>query len=385
MTNRQRMIAALRKQPVDRVPYGVRMDQWYNWHVANGSLPARYKGMSAYDIIRSFHGGIQGTTRYALSDRQQASRLWSAGKLWKETVHGVKVDVRKHEGEIVTEYVTPVGTVSVKEVLSKEATGSSTIEVEHLFKDEKDYAAIEYIYANTEVTPDYEGYYHLDKELGEDGVLPVSMGYSPTHYLMRVIMGYDRFFYELADHPEKVERLLRVMEACDWNKVQIMAKSPAITVQVCGNWVDGIHTPVFKRYMTPWFQRIGEVLHGAGKLMQCHIDGEMKRLVPLFLDTGIDVAEAYTPSPMTKVTTKEIRAAWGEKVTIWGGIPTVMFDPTYSEQEFDDFVLALIRDIAPGNAFIMGMGDNVPVTANFDRVVRVEKLLEQHARVPIKA
>ena len=94
--------------------------------------------------------------------------------------------------------------------------------------------------------------------------------------------------------------------------------------------------------MVPWFREASEFLHQKGKFAYAHIDGEMKKLIPMFLETGIDVAEAFTPQPMTSVTTKEIREAWGDKVTLWGGIPSVMFEPSYSDQDFDDFVINLL-------------------------------------------
>ncbi|MDP3064013.1 MAG: uroporphyrinogen decarboxylase family protein [Chloroflexota bacterium] len=378
MTHRQRMLATLRREPHDRVPYSVRMDQWYNWHAEKGTLPKKYRGMTAFDIIRSFGGGIQGVDRYAKPTPQPGS-----GTLFKEVLHNVQVNVHETPHEKVTEYVTPVGTVRTRHMVTEEAAGSGAIDVERFFKDERDYPVLEYLFSNTEIVPDHEGFKQMEKLLGEDGLTFPGLGYSPCHYLMRTVMGYDRFFYELADNREKVERLLRVIEERDRQKVRVAAASPAVNVQVCGNWVDAIHTPVFKKYMTPWFQEIGEVLHGAGKLMQSHIDGEMKRLLPLFLETTIDIGEAFTPAPMTKVTMKDVVEAWGDRVTIWGGLSTVMFNPTYTDQEFDDYVVALVREAAPAHNIIIGMGDNVPMTGDFDRVIRVEQILEKRGVLPV--
>ena len=384
MTHRERILAALRKEPADRLPYAVRMDQWYNWHVVKGTLPEKYRDWTAYDIIRDIGGGIQGTRYYTPgAPVERIPRSHTRG-LYRQEVRNVEVRVTEEGDRVTTEYVTPVGSMRTVEVFTPESEGSSSIEVEHLFKSEKDYPVLEYIFENTEVTPNYEPYRRAEELIGDDGIVTASIGgYSPTPELMRVVMGFDRFFYELHDNPQKVESLLRKMEELEMKKAHILADSPAVTVQVCGNWVDSIHTPVFRKYMTPWFQRIGEVFHGKGKLMQVHIDGEMKRLIPLFLETGIDVAEAFTPSPMTSVTAKEIREAWGDKVTIWGGLPTVMFDPTYTDEQFDDFVMNLFRDVQPGYNFIVGMGDNVPATAVFDRVKRVAELIEKHGKLPM--
>ena len=55
----------------------------------------------------------------------------------------------------------------------------------------------------------------------------------------------------------------------------------------------------------------------------------------------------------------------------------------FVDQEFDDFVMNLLRDVQPGYNFILGMGDNVPFNAVFDRVKRVTELVEKHGRLPM--
>ena len=384
MTHRERLLAALRREPVDRLPYAIRMDQWYNWHASKGSLPKEYRGWSAHDIMRDIGGGIRGDLNYVdpgpKSPTKQERRR---GQIYREEVKNVEARIHRDSHAVTMEYVTPLGTVRSRQVVTTEAEGSGAIDVERLFKTEKDYPVIEHILRNTEVAASYETYQELDAKVGQDGIAVGTVGYSPMHYLMRVIMGYERFFYELHDNPEKVERLLEAAKERDRKKIQVAAESPAPTIQVCGNWVDSIHTPVFRQYMVPWFQEIGEVMHGHRKLMQVHIDGEMKRLVPLFLETGIDVAEAFTPAPMTSVTARELREAWGDQVTLWGGIPSVLFQPTYTDGEFDDYILNLFGEMRPGYNFIVGMGDNVPVDAAFRRVRRVAELVEKHGGLPL--
>ena len=53
------------------------------------------------------------------------------------------------------------------------------------------------------------------------------------------------------------------------------------------------------------------------------------------------------------------------QVTLWGGIPFSLLTPTYSDQEFESYVVDLYRAVAPGDRFILGFGDNVPPEALF--------------------
>ena len=99
---------------------------------------------------------------------------------------------------------------------------------------------------------------------------------------------------------------------------------------------------------------------------------------------GVDVAEAWSPAPRTSLTTAELRKAWGDKVTIWGGIPAVLFEPQYSDEEFDTYVKNLFKEVAPGYNFIVGMGDNVPFDGDINRVGRVVELIDKYGTLPIE-
>jgi hypothetical protein len=109
----------------------------------------------------------------------------------------------------------------------------------------------------------------------------------------------------------------------------------------------------------------------------------MNRLIPFILETGVDVGECFSPAPMTSVTTAEVRKAWGDRVTVWGGVPSQLFLPEYSDEEFDAYIISLFKEIAPGNNFIVGMGENLPFNGKIERVRRISELIDQYGTVPI--
>ena len=58
MTHRQRILAALRHQPVDRIPWVPRLDLWYNANRYRGTLPAEWAGASLMDIATDLGVGF---------------------------------------------------------------------------------------------------------------------------------------------------------------------------------------------------------------------------------------------------------------------------------------------------------------------------------------
>jgi hypothetical protein len=57
MTYRQRMLAVLKGEESDRIPFCPRMDLWYIANQARGTLPDRFEGMNTVDIARELEVG----------------------------------------------------------------------------------------------------------------------------------------------------------------------------------------------------------------------------------------------------------------------------------------------------------------------------------------
>lgn len=369
MTHKARILAAAHKQAVDKLPFGARIDLWYNYHYGHGTLPEKYTGWNMVEILRDQGAGTQIRHR----------------RIWKIEYDNLEVVTQEDPPYTTTEWRTPVGTVSLKTFFMPQEGPWGVYEVDYPFKSKEDYPAIEYIFENTRLVADLSEYYQKEKMAGEDGMVITGMdAYSPMQQIMRYWLGYERFFYELHDHPAQVERLYELQKELAKKKLEILGESPVEIPTLCGNWSDEFHTPLFAKYFVPWLREASDYLHSKGKVTQVHADGEMKRLIPFFLETGLDVAEAWSPAPMTSVTTAELRKAWGDKVTIWGGIPSMLFETQYSDEEFDAYVINLFKEIAPGHNFIVGMGDNLPFDGQIERVGRVAQLIERYGRVPME-
>ncbi|MFH1484785.1 MAG: uroporphyrinogen decarboxylase family protein, partial [Chloroflexota bacterium] len=370
MTHRERILAAIRKQPTDCLPWGLRIDYWYKANAKAGTLPSKYQGWNMWDIIRDIGAGIQA----------------HHGVIHREELRNLEVVTHQKGREKITEYITPIGTVSTTMVSTQrlEETDTRPYEKEKMFKRVEDYPVIEYMVENAAIVPAYDEFAKEDREVGNDGVVVGRMGASPMQRIMKDIMGFERFFYELNDNPDKVEHLFQVLLEQGRKIAKVAVESPAELIQSCSNFVDVIHTPpIFEKYFVPWFQEVAELFHANGKLLQTHIDGEMRRLLPVFSKTGIDVAEAFSPPPMTSCTATDLKKAWGDKITIWGGVATQLFADPYSDKDFDEYVISLFKEIAPGYNFIVGVGDNVPVAAKVDRLRRVTELIDKYGKLPM--
>ena len=62
----------------------------------------------------------------------------------------------------------------------------------------------------------------------------------------------------------------------------------------------------------------------------------------------------------------------------------MVLEPGYPEDEFEKYVINVLKTVAPGDAFILGIADNAMPTTVIERVERISELVEQYGNYPIK-
>jgi hypothetical protein len=204
---------------------------------------------------------------------------------------------------------------------------------------------------------------------------------------MRDLVDSTQFYYELADHPKEVRGLVEDLTPFYETVVRILAESPAEAVMMGANYDDTItYAPLFEEHILPSLQRWADVLHAGGKVFMSHCDGENLGLLDLLAVSGMDVAESVCAPPMVACTLGEMRRAFGDRITIFGGVPSVaLLEDSMTEDEFEAHMRGLFAEIAPGDRFILGVSDMVPPDAKWERLVRIARMVEEWGTLPFGA
>jgi len=397
MTHRERMLCAARGEWADWLPWVPRIDLWYKSNSMRGSLPARYrKDVSLDEIADDLGGGYHKIIpEFRKSPEDDIDRglgvFHLRGMTYKPELVGVKRQV-KVEGDITSvTYHTPVGSVSCRisytEEMRRAGVSISWI-TEHVIKEPKDYKIVGYIFKNIKIMPDYENYLKFQREVGEKGFAAAfgNNAAGPMQHIMRDFLDATRFYLEMYDHPKEMKELCEDMEPYFDQIFRVLADSPAEVVLFGANYDEMItYPPFFRDHIMPYLQRFSNLLHSKGKLLLCHCDGENKGLLDLIAESGMDIAEAICPQPMTKVTISDVKKAFKGKVTIFGGIPSVaLLEESMSDEEFERFLKNLFKEIAPGDRFILGVSDTTPPDAKFERLFRITEMVQQWGQLPMK-
>jgi len=275
----------------------------------------------------------------------------------------------------VVEYHTPVGMVRTATVMTDEMldAGVSIPWVsEHPLQKPEDFDVVAHIYSHVEIVPRLERYVRQKAEIGDRGIAVawISGSACPIHHIMRELMPVEQFFYALNDYPEKVHGLAECMEPHYRRIREIGLASDAEVVYLGGNYDDAItYPPFFRQHILGPLQSYAEELHAKGKYLLTHTDGENRRLMDLYLEAGFDVADSVCPAPMTRLTLDELLGAFEGKITLMGGLPSVMLcSDSASEETFRGLVDDLVERHGHRSRFILGVSDMVTADAEWDRM-----------------
>jgi len=169
--------------------------------------------------------------------------------------------------------------------------------------------------------------------------------------------------------------------------LRIVAESPAEVIQWGSNFDDMLtFPPMFAQHFVPWIRKAKEVLGPKNIRILCHTDGENLGLMDLLHESGMDVAEAVCPAPMTKVSIQEYYRRWSDRITIFGGVPSNLLLPQLTPaKDFQNFMDGLFSGIGTGARFILGIADTTPPDADFERLVRIGDMVREKGRLPLQA
>ena len=287
--------------------------------------------------------------------------------------------LRDRPGETIAEFITPKGTLTTRTVLSPEGVTQGVVPLMniHPVKGPEDYPAFEYIFEHAEFVSEFTHVEETQTRLGEFGFVVPMINRTPFQQLALDHVGEVAFFYMLYDHPELVEKMMLLLDQMMLEDLRQISSYSGIYVQFDDN-LDGMITNprLFKTYCLPYYQHYTEILHAQGKKVGSHTDGNLKRLLAMLVESGLDVCESFSPAPLTECTFDEAWSAWQESgPMIWGGIPSPLLEPQTSEPEFNIY-LDQVLQAAQQHPMILGIGDFVMPNNLIERVQTIAERVE---------
>lgn len=381
MNHHERMLATIRGEPTDQIPWAPRMDLWYIAQRARGAVPVEFANMNMVQVAErldvavhaigadfTIPGGRDNSLRALGIDNHQDYP-------YRVELRGLPLESSDDGENLQTRVQTPAGAVFLHLYRSQSMArdGISLPFVKsYAIQSVADLEKVAQIFEHLVVIPTPESYRAFHQRVGDRGIAiargPVAA--SPMHLILHELVAMDQFFYLYHDEPEAMHRLTARMEPYFDACLDALVASDAEVVFWGANYdQDLTWPPFFQKEIAPWLKKASDRLHAAGKLVLTHTDGENKKLLPIYPSCGFDVAESFCPTPMTKTTLAEMLQGLRPTITVFGGIPSVaLLDSAMTDQVFEQYLDNLFASIGAGDHLILGVADNVPPDANLARL-----------------
>ena len=389
---RDRVLAVLDGKMPDRLPFIDRIEIWHKGMQARGTMPPAFEGMTLNDVHEAVGIGREKfSIPYALKLRGVDMRILLDGEvIHQETDPDVRYFPaqyppdeipRDRPGTSVVEYRTPRGRVSVSYEFAESMISLSGMEpylTSHLVKEANDYRTIEYILEHAEFVPMFEEFKSEEAELGLHGFLVPCIHRIPFQQALLEYLGEMSLFQALYDDRNALDRLIYLLDLQMKDIIDHLVQTDLPYIEF-GDNLDGMMTNpnLFQEYCIPQYQTYTKMLHDAGKKAGSHTDGNLKPLVHLMPESGLDVCESFTPYPLTELLFEEAWDMWRNGPLIWGGFPSDILEERTNQNVFEAFVEKVLA-IVGKNSIIFGVGDMVLDNNLIERVKYIADRIEAH-------
>ena len=327
-TMRERMLAVVRGEEVDRVPFV----QYENNAGPNEEI---------WKVIGRENMGVLRWTRVHRIEHP------NCGATTEEVEYQGKRGMR-------TTIETPRGTL-VEEKYFEPTFGTGWIK-EHFVREPDDYDRLLAYLEDGVVVEDVEPFHRACAELGDQGLPLVAVERSPYQQLWVQWVGIQDLALHMVDCPERVESCIGALARQERRIMEIAAGSPAEFV----DFPDNITAPMigldnFRRYCVPLYRELAGMLDGRPVFV--HMDGDLQALWPAIGDSGVGGVDSLSPPPDNDTSAGEVVARWPD-MRVWVNYPSsVHLQPA---QAIYDQAMEILQQAGHTGRLQIQISENVP-------------------------
>jgi len=336
MSSRERQLAAMRRQPVDRVPVKI-------WGAAPG--------------FKTIHPSFDPILEAAL-DRSDIFDSWSMGfgifgsattevTEHRETLPCEIQDYERH----IRRYDTPAGVLETIDYHSP--VGKPGYTKKHLIETVEDaerFLSIPYVPIREDTGP----FFQKQEELGERGV--VLAGFSEPMYSINHLTGSEVFAMWSVEQRDLLHTLIGEMYRRIHDRLEYQLQQGVGPVfgfvgpELC---IPPLQSPTdFQEFCVAYNRKLCDLIHAHDGLVWCHCHGAVQELLDGFLEMEIDVLNPLEPPPMGDVDLAVTKAKVGHRICLEGNIEKGEFY-TATTERMRELVREAIAAAAPGGGFIL--------------------------------
>jgi len=176
------------------------------------------------------------------------------------------------------------------------------------------------------------------------------------------LMGFESFCFAIGENPELVDAVFRRIGE---TQVEILSRLIELP-EVGAAWqpddiayTEGLMVAPehLRRWMFPYYKRMGDMCHSLGKPFIYHSDGRLFEVVDDIIGCGFNALHPIEPKAMD---IRELKRQYGGRLALMGNLDLGYTLTRGTPQEVVEETLGLLRDVGPGGGYCVGSSNSVP-------------------------
>jgi len=375
MTRRERLMATLKGEPVDRPPVSFyEIGGWqfdtedpdpYNIYNSPDWWPLIELAEQETDLIR-----MMGPKRTPTSDNCRNEFMAEESYV--------------QNGSRYTRRTLQVAGRTMTALTRRDPEVSTTWTIEHLLKDIDDVRA--YLQLPDEVFDyTYSAAALIDEEekLGDAGIVMVDSG-DPIGHAASLFSTADYTVFALTE-PELFHQLLeKHSQLCYTMAREVSQQFPGHLWRICGSeYASEPFLPprLYREYVTGYTKPMVDIIQQHGGYARLHSHGRLRNILPHIIEMGVSGLDPVEPPPQGDMQLIDVRREYGEQLILFGNIEASELE-LLQPPEFEKRVQQALREgtAGEGRGFVLmpsacPYGRQIPahVIANYETMVRLTK------------
>lgn len=228
--------------------------------------------------------------------------------------------------------------------------------LEHLIKDQDELEAWLALPENEIGIPDYRGALEAERALGDDGIIMIETGDAVC--ALAGLLGMENFMIFAMTETELFERALHRLQR------ELVAKTRRIATDLPGRlW--RIYGPeyacapylppdLYRKYVTAYDKELVDIIHSTNGFARLHQHGRQKDVLPYTLETGCDGIDPVEPIPHGDISLLDVRKSYGKELVLFGNLEIRDIEQLTPE-EFEPLVVRTIEEgtYGEGKGFVL--------------------------------
>jgi uroporphyrinogen decarboxylase len=145
----------------------------------------------------------------------------------------------------------------------------------------------------------------------------------PAPFIVATAMGYQDFWVNAKQRPEFVEEFTRIIQAWCLRELETYLRFPVEVIKIGSAFVTKTgpmcSPAMLERLETRYLRQQVEMAKAQGRLVFHHIDGNIARMIPDFIEMGIDILNPIEPCAGLQ-DIYAIKAQYGDRIALCGNI-----------------------------------------------------------------